>query len=279
MKTDPDSGNSDSGNSEIKARLQLAVEAGKEAGKQTLGHFCQGVAVQRKSDDSPVTIADQQAEQHLRQRICDAFPEDAILGEEYGDRKGSSGFRWILDPIDGTKSFITGVPLYGTMVGVEVDGRAEIGFVYCPALSEGIYAHRGGGAWHIRCDDPPQPARVSDVKSLSDGAFLTSQADTFAERGADDVFSQLQSAAYITRTWGDCYGYLLVATGRALAMVDPIMNIWDAAALQPIMEEAGGTFTDWQGNPTIDAGEGIGTNGHVLEEVLAMTRHAPPLNS
>lgn len=220
-----------------------------------------------------MTIADQQAEQHLRSRIADAFADDAILGEEFGEQAGRSGVRWILDPIDGTKSFITGVPLYGTMIGVEVDGRAEIGLVYIPALNEGIYAQRGQGAWHFRGDDAPTPARVSNHTSLADGAFLVSQVDSFDGRGAADAYRQLQSAAYITRTWGDCYGYLLVATGRALAMVDPVMSVWDAAALQPIMEEAGGTFTNWQGHPTIHAGEGIGTNGHVLDEVLAITRN------
>ncbi len=254
----------------IDNRLKLAIEAGQQAGRLTLDHFYARVGFERKADDSPVTIADRQAEQHLRMCIAAAFPDDAILGEEYGQQAGTSGYRWILDPIDGTKSFITGVPLYGTMIGVEYDGRSQIGVVYIPALSEGVYASVGGGAWHFRAGAKPQAARVSDCAKLSDGAFLTSQVDTFAERGAMPVFEQLQKSAYITRTWGDCYGYLLVATGRAVAMVDPIMNVWDAAALQPIMEESGGTFTDWQGNPTIHAGEGIGTNGRVLEEVLAI---------
>jgi histidinol phosphatase-like enzyme (inositol monophosphatase family) len=256
----------------ITARLELALEAGKEAGKLTVDYFRQGVTAERKSDDSPVTIADRQAELHLRQRISTAFPEDGIVGEEFGIVEGTSGVRWILDPIDGTKSFITGVPLYGTMVGVEVAGRAEIGFVYIAALDEGIYAARGRGAWHFVGSASPQRAQVSSSKSLREGAFLTSQVDTFAKRGAAEVYRQLEKAAYITRTWGDCYGYMLVATGRALVMVDPIMNVWDAAAIQPIMEEAGGTFTDWHGKPTIHAGEGIGTNGHVLQEVLAMTK-------
>lgn len=259
-------------NSEITARLQLAIEAGIEAGQSTLDHFQKDVAVQRKADNSPVTIADQNAEKILRQRISDAFPQDAILGEEFGEKDGNSPYRWILDPIDGTKSFITGVPLYGTMIGVEVDGRAEIGLVYIPALNEGVYASRGTGAWQFGLKKERKPAHVCDTKSMSDGVFLTSEVGTFAERNASDAYEQLQSAAYFSRTWGDCYGYLLVATGRAVAMVDPIMNVWDAAALQPIMEEAGGTFTDWQGNPTIHAGEGIGTNGHVLEEVLDITR-------
>jgi histidinol phosphatase-like enzyme (inositol monophosphatase family) len=257
---------------DITARLELALSAGKEAGKLTVGYFRQRVAAERKADDSPVTVADREAELLLRRRIQAAFPDDAIIGEEFGELAGTSGFRWILDPIDGTKSFISGVPLYGTMVGVEAGGRAEIGFVYMPALDEGIYAARGRGAWHFVGGQEPQRAHVASSKSLSEGTFVTSQVDNFDQRGAAAAFEQLQRAAYITRTWGDCYGYLLVATGRALAMVDPMMNVWDAAAIQPIVEEAGGTFTDWQGNPTIHAGEGIGTNGRVLQEVLAITR-------
>ena len=258
-------------NDDITARLQLALEAGKEAGRLTVDYFHQRVAAERKSDDSPVTIADREAELLLRKRIAAAFPSDAIIGEEFGEQAGTSGVRWILDPIDGTKSFITGVPLYGTMIGVEVSGRVEIGFVYFAALDEGIYAARGRGAWHFVGNTAPQRAQVANNKLLSEGAFVTSQVDSFDKRGAAEAFQKLQRAAYITRTWGDCYGYLLVATGRALAMVDPIMNVWDAAAIQPILEEAGGTFTDWQGNATIHAGESIGTNGHVLQEVLAVT--------
>ena len=260
---------------EIADRLQLAIDAGTEAGKSTLEHFCKGVSVERKADNSPVTIADQNAERLLRKRIAEAFPNDSILGEEFGESDGDSGFRWILDPIDGTKSFISGVPLYGTMVGVERDDQPCIGFVYIPALDEGVYAQRGGGAWRFTSKDKTTPAHVSDTSSLADGLFLTSEVGTFAERDAADAFTLLQNSSYITRTWGDCYGYLLVATGRAAAMVDPIMSVWDAAALQPIMEEAGGTFTDWQGNPTIHGGEGVGTNGDVLDEVLAVTRAFP----
>ena len=263
------------GEQDIVARLQLAIAAGTEAGQLTLEYFRKGVTVQRKADDSPVTIADQNAEELLRQRIADAFPEDAILGEEFGETEGTSGFRWILDPIDGTKSFISGVPLYGTMIGVEADGRSLIGFVYIPALDEGVYASRGGGAWQFTSNEERVPARVCKTECLSEGLFLTSEVSTFAERNAATAFTQLQDIAYITRTWGDCYGYLLVATGRAVAMVDPIMSVWDAAALQPIMEEAGGTFTDWNGNPTIHSGEGVGTNGHVLDEVLAVTKAFP----
>lgn len=253
-------------------RLERAKQFAVEAGKSTLEYFQKGVAVERKSDNSPVTVADREAEQLLRQRIAEQFPQDAIVGEEFDDVGGTSGFRWILDPIDGTKSFISGVPLYGTMIGIEQDGRSVVGVVYCPGLDEGIFACQGQGAWHFQNDQPPRRAQVSSCEKLADAVFVTSQVDTFAERDATEAYKQLESAAYVTRTWGDCYGYLLVATGRVDFMVDPLMSVWDAAALQPILEEAGGTFTDWKGNPTIHAGEGVGTNGHLLEQVLEVTR-------
>lgn len=256
----------------VAQRLAWARIIGVEAGRLTLNYFQQdNFAVERKGDNSPVTVADRAAEQLLRDRIAERFPADAVMGEEFGAREGSSGFRWILDPIDGTKSFISGVPLYGTMIGLEFGGRSWAGVVFIPGLNEGIYASVGQGAWSFRGDAPPIRARVSTRSPLSQGLFVTSQVDTFDRRGAREAFLELQRRSYVTRTWGDCYGYLLVATGRAEVMVDPILNVWDAAAVQPIIEEAGGTFTDWSGTPTIYAGDAIATNGLVRDEVLAVT--------
>jgi histidinol phosphatase-like enzyme (inositol monophosphatase family) len=253
-------------------RLELAVAAGREAGRLPLEH-CRRVdhEIERKRDDSPVTIADRRAEEHLRRRIAEAFPADAILGEEFPERPGSSGYRWILDPIDGTKSFIHGVPLYGTMIGVEHEGRCVVGVILLPGLDEYVYASEGQGAWHVVGDRPPRRARVSSRDRLSEGLFLTSEVANFDQIQRRDVYDRLQEACRLARTWGDCFGYLMVATGRAEVMVDPIMNVWDAAAVQPIVEEAGGTFTDWQGRRTIHSGQGIATNGRVLDEVLAIT--------
>jgi histidinol phosphatase-like enzyme (inositol monophosphatase family) len=258
---------------ELTTRLELALAAARESGEITLRYFRgEQLQVERKSDDSPVTIADREAEQHLRKRIAAAFPRDAILGEEFGEQPGTSGYRWILDPIDGTKSFIHGVPLYGTLIGVELGGRSVVGLIDVPALSERVYAAAGQGAWRQSGDAAPQPARVSAVSRLSEGLFLTSEVEGYRVINRFEVFQRLQSAAGLTRTWGDCYGYLLVATGRAEAMVDPRMQVWDAAALQPILEEAGGAFTDWQGEPSIYTGNAVATNGRVTAEVLAVTR-------
>lgn len=258
------------------ARLELALAAAREAGEITLKYFRENnYAVELKRDQSPVTIADREAEQHLRQRIAEAFPGDAILGEEFPERPGDSGYRWILDPIDGTKSFISGVPLYGALIGVEFEQRSVVGVIHIPALGETGYACQGQGAWLVRGDRPPAPTRVSRTSKLADALFCTSEVKTFTKTGRREAFDEFDRASRLARTWGDCYGYLLVATGRADIMVDPMMNVWDCAALQPIIEEAGGTFTNWQGVPTIHGSESIATNGLLLEEALAISRRFP----
>jgi histidinol-phosphatase len=253
------------------ARLQLAIRIARQAGELTLRHFrTDDLAVERKSDASPVTVADRGAELFLREQISNAFPDDAILGEEFPAKDGTSGYRWILDPIDGTKSFICGVPLYGTLIGVERGDESVIGVIEIPALDERAWAAKGGGAWYARGTTEPVPARVSKRATLAEGLFVASQVDSFAKQNRGDAYLRLQAAAGITRTWGDCYGYLLVATGRAELMADPIMSAWDAGAILPILVEAGGTFTDWTGKPTIHSGEGIATNGLVFDEVMRL---------
>jgi histidinol-phosphatase len=258
-------------NAELTSRMTLARDWAREAGQLTLRYFQRDdLQVDLKSDDSPVTIADREAEQLLRKRIAAAFPQDGILGEEFGEQPGTSGFRWILDPIDGTKSFIHGVPLYSVLIGVEHEGESRIGVIYVPPLDEMVYAAVGQGAWYVRGNGPPQPARVSNKETLAESLFLTSDPANFVKREAWPFYQRLCAAARASRTWGDAYGYLLVVTGRAEVMVDPLMNLWDAAALLPILQEAGGTYTDWNGSAKIDGGEGIGTNGLILDEVLRL---------
>ncbi len=255
------------------SRLELATAAARRAGQHTLKYFQSAdLAVDNKADASPVTVADREAEQLLRREIAAAFPSDGVLGEEFGEQPGTSGYRWILDPIDGTKSFISGVPLYGTLVGVEFQQQSVVGVIFVPALDEMVWAVAGQPAWYSKGSAAPTVARVSQKTELSESLFVTSEVRTFDKLQRRAAYDQLQAAARCSRTWGDCYGYLLVATGRAEVMVDPQMSVWDAAALQPIMQAAGGTFTDWQGNPTIHAGEGIATNACVLQQVLAITR-------
>lgn len=251
-------------------RAETAIELARMAGQSTLKYFGKKFDVERKGDNSPVTIADKQAEQLIRAELAKRFPEDAILGEEFGEHAGSSEYQWIIDPIDGTKSFITGVPLYSTLVALLSNRQVLTGVIYIPALDEIISAAQGVGAWHSIGNGDPAQAQVSK-RTLSDGAFLVSQSDLFARRGASAVFDGLQSTAYVTRTWGDGYGYLLVATGRAELMVDPVANPWDLAAVQIVVEEAGGRFTDWKGNRTAFGGDGIGSNGVAHADALALT--------
>jgi histidinol-phosphatase len=258
---------------ELSRRLDFAVAAARQAGNITLEYFrADDLRVDLKQDDTPVTVADRKAEEYLRDAISTTFPEDGILGEEFAEQTGRSGYRWILDPIDGTKSFIHGVPLYGTLIGLEFEGQCVLGVIRIPALDECVYAAQGQGAWYIIGNNQPKPARVSQHKPLAKALFLTSEVLSFDRTGRRPAFDRLQSAARLTRTWGDCYGYMMVATGRADVMVDPVMAIWDAAALMPIIEEAGGTFTDWKGEPTIYSSEGIATNGLLLPEVLDIVK-------
>lgn len=261
--------------SDLSSRLDFAVHAARVAGDVTLRYFRrQDLAVELKADDTPVTAADRAAETMLRGLLVESYPDDAILGEEFPDREGTSGYRWILDPIDGTKSFIHGVPLYGTLIGLEHGGESVLGVIRMPALRECVYAARGQGAWHMVGDDPPKPARVSKCDSLAKALFVTSEVASFESSGRHTAFDRMQAATRLTRTWGDCYGYLLVATGRAEIMIDPIVAVWDVAPLPPILEEAGGAFTDWNGNRTIRAGQALATNGILANEVrrvLAMS--------
>ena len=255
-------------------RLELAKRIAREAGDFTLKHFCQpGLVVDRKGDNSPVTIADRGAEEILRQRITEAFPDDAILGEEFPVKEGSSGYRWILDPIDGTKSFIHGVPIYSTLIGVEKDGESLIGLIALPALNEMLWAEKGCGAWWQSPQwAEPIRAQVSQKSTLAESLFLTSEVITFDQCGRRDVYTQLERDALLTRTWGDAYGYYLVATGRAEVMIDPILSLWDMGPLLVVIEEAGGVFTDWKGNRTIFNEEGIASNGRFHGQLIELTR-------
>ncbi|WP_298820192.1 histidinol-phosphatase [Chloroflexus sp.] len=250
----------------LERMLTFARQIAAEAGQITLRYFQQGVTVEHKADESPVTIADREAERYLRAAIAAAYPDHAILGEEDGlTGSEQATYRWVLDPIDGTKSFVRGVPLYGVLIGLLREGEPVLGVIYIPALNEMVAAAQGlGCAWN------GQPCRVSTVSSLSESLVVGTIAHGYEQYGRAAAFQRILSRARLFRTWGDCYGYVLVATGRAEVALDPAMNVWDAAALLPILTEAGGTYTDWKGQSTIYNGEGIGSNRHVLPELLAV---------
>ena len=249
----------------LQSLLDFALDATWQAGRITLGYFQNGVAVERKNDNSPVTIADKTAEQHLRKLISQRFPDHGMIGEEFGETQSTSGLTWIIDPIDGTKSFTSGVPLYGCLLALTEGDQTLVGVAHFPALNETVYAARGMGAfWNGR------RARVSTVSKLADSVMLMSDVIGYGDHTA--AWQKLINSTYIQRTWGDSYGYSLVATGRAEVMVDPIMHVWDCAPFGVIFEEAGGTFTDWKGKPTIYADESIATNGVLFDQVMEITK-------
>ena len=261
-------------------RLAAAIAAARHAAADTLRWVGNaGLVIDLKADASPVTQADRAAEAILRRELLGGFPNDAFLGEETGSTPGTSGYEWIVDPIDGTKSFIRGVPLYATLVGCRHEGRGVLGVIAIPALDELVHAARGGGAWHTKGTAAPVAARVSKKSSLAESLICSSDFTSFTrwsggrEAGVA-ARERLDEACGVVRTWGDGYGYLLVATGRAEIMVDPLLNAWDAAAVDVVVTEAGGRFSDWRGRDSIESGDGVATNGVVHADVL---RHLPPI--
>ena len=252
---------------QLKQLLDFAVDIAREAGKITWRHYQGSFVAERKADNSFVTVADREAEAYLRTRITEAFPDDSILGEEEGEQSGSSNRRWILDPIDGTYSFVHGVPLYGVLIGLELEGQPVLGVVNLPALGELVYAAQGLGClWN------GEVARASATSALDQALLLSTDFGVCEQHGFGPAAEALQRQVHARRTWGDAYGHVLVATGRADIMLDPVMNIWDCAALLPILEEAGGTFTDWNGTRTIHGGNAISTNGLLFDEVMEVVR-------
>ncbi len=247
--------------------LQFALDTVWQAGRITLGHYQTGIAADRKMDNSQVTLADKQAEMKIRQLIQEKWPDHGLIGEEFGDVNPDAEYRWVIDPIDGTRSFISGVPLYSTLLALLDGERPLLGVIHFPALNETIYAVRNEGCyWNGR------RVRVSTTEKMEDAVMLISGLNHFVDQNQVDAWQRLVEATYVQRTWGDAYGYALVATGRAEIMVDPAMHLWDCGPLQVIMEEAGGTFTDWKGNATIYAGESIATNGVLYENVMNLIK-------
>lgn len=248
---------------DIDAIHKAAIDIAKKGGEHTLNYYLKDIEVMRKGDDSPVTIADQEAEELMRKEISKLFPSHGIVGEEHGSTNESSSIQWILDPIDGTKSFIHGVPLYTTLVGVLYKNEPVVGIVFAPALNELCEAAKGKGA---RLNG--EACSVRPCSGLSDATFLSTDATTSSDFGFGTEFETLLRKTRVNRTWGDAYGHMLVATGRADLMFDPILNIWDAAPLLTVLQEAGGVFCDVSGKETIETGNGISCSKQLLPEVL-----------
>lgn len=245
--------------------MQAVSEVARRAGDLALSHFRKSLEVETKRDGTPVTVADREAESRAREWIEARFPEDGILGEEYGVHLPNAKRRWILDPIDGTKTFVRGVPLWGTLVAVAQGEEILAGAAYFPAVNEALVAAPGHGCWWngARCS-------ASAISDLSSATVLLTDDRFEAHPDRLDGWRDLSRRSAVSRTWGDCYGYLLVATGRAEVMIDDVLSPWDAAALLPIIHESGGVFTDWSGSPTAFGGSAIATNGPLAREVRSI---------
>lgn len=245
--------------------LRFAVDTAFEAGRLTLAHFQTGVRPDFKPDGTEVTVADREAEALVRTRIARTYPDHDVVGEELDDKETGASHRWYVDPVDGTKAFVHGVPLYAVLIGLEIEGEPAVGAAYFPALNEMLSAATGLGClWNGR------RSRVSEAKSLAGGIAAFTDAKSMEEHGRGEEFSRVRRAAGACRGWSDAYGHALVATGRAELMLDPKLHPWDCAPFVPILRESGGYFGSWSGEETIRGGEGISTTRELLPEVLRL---------
>lgn len=247
--------------------LELAVHFAAEAGKAILPYFQTTLQVETKQDNSPVTIADRKAEELLRALMEKHTPGYGIIGEEFGGKPTNSGREWVIDPIDGTKAFIHGVPLFGTLLALLEEGRPVVGVCALPAMGHTLAAASGSG-----CRLDGIPCKVSSADKVEDSLLLDGSVTTMERLGYGPRWAALRKKAKLHRGWGDCYGHLLVAVGRAEAMVDPVVSIWDVAPFAVILPEAGGRFTAFSGNASITELSGISSNGRIHEEILAGMR-------
>ena len=254
-------------NPEWKARYEVAVDAARQAGALALRYYEAALDVEWKQDHSPVTIADREAEALLRSILLGKFGGDGFLGEESGDTPGISSFRWIIDPIDGTRSFVRGVPLWGTLVGLEYRNEQIAGVVEVPALGHTYRALRGDGAYRGQ-----RRIRVSDISTLEEAHIFYSSISWFVKAGREKQFLELARRTQRQRGFGDFYGFVLVAQGSGELMVEHGVHPWDMAALKPILEEAGGRLTDWDNEPTIYRPDVLASNGRLHAEALSILR-------
>lgn len=250
----------------LQTYLDFATSLAYQAGKITLRYFNTGVQPEFKANNDPVTIADKEAEAFVRAEIERVYPGHDIVGEEYGESSNGHSFRWIIDPIDGTISFIRGVPLYGVLIGLEIDGVVKVGAAYFPPLDEMLVAADGLGCWWNG-----RRARVSTVNKLSDACVVSSDFQHLTAK-MPDVVGRFASQKSLLRTWADAYGYLLVATGRAEVALDPRMDVYDCGPYPVIMKEAGGFFGSWGGEEGHTHGEGIACNAALKPEVMKLMR-------
>lgn len=254
-------------NADWRCRYELAVELARKAGDLARDYYESPGPVHYKDDRSPVTLADRRAEELIRTAVSRAFPADGFLGEEYGDQPGGSGYRWVIDPIDGTKSFVRHIPIWATLIGLEYQGEQIGGVAYLPVLGLTYRALRGDGAY---AND--RPIRVSATPTLAEALLCYSSVSWFLRAGREQAFLELVRRTARQRGYGDFYGFVLVAEGAADLMIEHGVNPWDVAATKAIIEEAGGRFTDWDDTPTIHRPDVLASNGRLHAEALAVLR-------
>lgn len=250
-------------NADWRNRYDAALDAAQRAGQLALQYFDQGVAVEWKADQSPVTLADRGAEELLRKALLGKFPGDGFLGEEFGDTPGSSGYRWIIDPIDGTRSFVRGIPIWATMIGLDYHGELIAGVVLLPALNQVYRALRGDGAYRDN-----RKIHVSDVNTLEKAHVYYSSISWFKKVGREQQFLELVNVTERQRGFGDFYGFVMVAQGSGEIMIEHGVHAWDLGALVPIVEEAGGKLTAWDGKLDIEKPDVLATNGLLHAQAL-----------
>jgi histidinol-phosphatase len=246
-----------------RARYEVAVEAARQAGQLALRYFDTGLAVEWKQDQSPVTVADREAEALLRGTLLGRFPQDGFLGEESGHAVGSSGFRWVIDPVDGTRNFVRGIPIWATLIGLEYQGEQIAGVADVPTLGQTYRALKGDGAYRNE-----RRIRVSDTAELSRAQLFYSSLSWFVKAGRRDAFLNLAEQTERQRGFGDFYGFVLVAQGSGELMVEHGCHYWDLAATKAIVEEAGGRFTDWEGKTDLSRPDVIASNGRLHDTAL-----------
>ena len=241
----------------------FAEELAHESGRAIVGMFRHpDLAVETKEDGSVVTTADRYAERLLRDRILERFPAHGIIGEEFGRRNEDAEYVWVLDPIDGTISFVAGVPLFGTLIGLLHRGEPVLGVIHQPVTGELMIGTPSGTTLAGR------RVHVREGRAISEATLLATDPTAPGRFKSAAAFDTLQSRAGMVRGWGDCYGYLLVASGRADIMVDPIMYQWDIAALVPIIRGAGGVITTWEGDDPVGGASVVAAPAGLHDEVL-----------
>lgn len=255
--------------------LKLALELADAADEVTMAHYLSDdLDIQTKSDDSPVTIADKAAEKTIRTMLSQHRPQDGIWGEEFGDQS-STDRTWIVDPIDGTKNYLRGVPVWCTLIGLRAADDVVVGVASAPAMARRWWASSGGGAWTQDVDGRVRQIRCSDVSQLSNASFSYSDEEFWAERGSYAGLRSLIDQSWRSRAYGDFLSHVLVAEGAVDIAAEPALMPWDMAALIPIITESGGTITDFAGGAPISGGCALTTNGHLHEVVQTMLTPTP----